>query len=56
MPVLVLTEHSEVGGLAVPLTHHVGAHTHEQAGVILTGVGDHQLSSTNLWNEVKVHG
>lgn len=43
-----LTVHHQLCRIAVPLTNHVGAHTHIHASVTLFGVIDHQLASLQL--------
>lgn len=52
MTVETLTEHRHLRRLAVPLAHHVGAHTHVHASVALPRVGDHQLPATDLEEEI----
>lgn len=45
-----LTVDDQLGGVAVPLPHHVGPHAHVHPGVALPGVRDHQLAAPHLEN------
>lgn len=42
------TEHHQLGGLTVPLAHHIGGHTDVDAGITLAGAGHHQLPTADL--------